>query len=78
MARALLVDRGMPKSLWLFTLHHAVQVCNYLPIMIEKNITTAFEQVHKSQPNLQVILYPIFSHRYFRRTRDNNRERLQF
>jgi hypothetical protein len=34
MARALLVDRGMPKSLWFFALRHAVQVCNYLPVTI--------------------------------------------
>jgi hypothetical protein len=78
MARALLVDRGMPKSLWLFALRHAVQLCNYLPVTSESNITTAFEQVHKSQPNFQAILYPIFSHGYFRRTRDTNHERLQF
>jgi hypothetical protein len=78
MARALLVDRGMPKSLWFFALRHAVQVCNYLPVMLEGKITTAFEQVHKSQPNFQAILYPIFSHGYFRCTRDSNRERLQF
>jgi hypothetical protein len=78
MARALLIDRGMPKSLWFFALHHTVQVCNYLPVMIEGNITTAFEKVHKSQPNFQAILYPIFSHGYFRHTRDRNLERLQF
>jgi hypothetical protein len=56
MAHALLVDRGMPNSLWFFALLHAVQVCNYLPVMIERNITTAFEKVHKSQPNFQAIL----------------------
>jgi hypothetical protein len=28
MARAVLVDRGMPKSLLLFALQHAVRVCN--------------------------------------------------
>jgi hypothetical protein len=77
-ARSLLVDRGMPKSLWFFALRHAVQVCNYLPVVIEGNITTAFEQVHKSQPNFQAILYPIFSHGYFHRTGDINRECLQF
>jgi hypothetical protein len=78
MDRDLLVDRGMPKSLWFFALRHAVQVCNYLPVMIEGNITTAFEQVHESQPNFQAILYHIFSHGYFRHTRDINHERLQF
>jgi hypothetical protein len=56
MARALLVDRGMHMSRLLFALRHTVQVCTYLPAMIEGNITTAFEQVHKSQPNFQAIL----------------------
>jgi hypothetical protein len=64
--------------LWLCALRHAVQVCNYLPVVIEGNITTAFEQVYKSQPNFQAILYPILSHGYFRRTRDSNCERLHF
>jgi hypothetical protein len=77
-ACALLVDRGMPKSLWFFALHHTVKVCHYLPVMIEGNITTAFEQVHKSQQNFQAIIYPLVIHGYFRRTRDSNLEHLQF
>jgi hypothetical protein len=46
--------------------------------MIEGNITTAFEQVHKSQPHFQAIMYPILNHGYFRRTRDSHGERIQF
>jgi hypothetical protein len=47
MARALLVDRVMFKSQWFFALRQAVQVCNYLPVMIEGNITTAFSQTFR-------------------------------
>jgi hypothetical protein len=68
----------MAKSLWFFARCHTDKVCNYLPIMIESNITTVFEQVHKSQPNFQAILYPISIHGYLCCTRDSYRERLQF
>jgi hypothetical protein len=76
MARAILVDRGMP--IWFFALRDAVQVCNYLPIMVDGNMTTSFELVHQCQPNYQAILYSIFSHGYLQRVRDGSRECLQF
>jgi hypothetical protein len=78
MASALLIERGMPKRLWIFTLFHAVQVCSYLPIMVDGSITTSLKLVHHCQPNYQAILYPIFSHGYFRRVQDDSRDRLQF
>jgi hypothetical protein len=78
MARALLVDQGMPKILWFFALHNAVQVCNYLPIMVDGSMTKFLELVHQCQPNYQAILYPIFSHGYFCRVRDGSRDRPKF
>jgi hypothetical protein len=78
MTHAILVDRDMPKSLWLFALRHTIQVYNYFSIMVDGIITTALEQVHQSQPKFQAIMYPIFNHGYFRHTRDSNRECLHF
>jgi hypothetical protein len=78
MDRALLVDHGMPKRLWFFALGHAVQVCNYLPIMVDGYMTTSFKLVHQCQPNYQAVMCPIFSHGYFRSVRDGSRDRLQF
>jgi hypothetical protein len=77
MSRAILVDRGIPKSLWLFALHHAVQLCNYVPIMVDGSMVTSFEPVHNRQPNYQAILYSIFCHRYFRRVIYGKHDRLQ-
>jgi hypothetical protein len=77
MSRAILVNCGMPKRIWFFALRRAVQVRNYLPIMVYGLMTTSFELVHRFQPNYQAILYPIFSHGYFRGVRDGSRDRLQ-
>jgi hypothetical protein len=64
-------------TLVFFALHHAVHLCNYLPIMIDGYMTTSFELIHQCQPNYQAILYPNFSHGYLRRVLDGSRDQLQ-
>jgi hypothetical protein len=76
MARDILFGHGMPKFSWSYALCHAVQVFNYLPIIVDGSMITSVELVHQCQPNYQAILYPIFSHGYVRIVRDGSRARL--
>jgi hypothetical protein len=46
--------------------------------MVDGSMTASFELVHQCQTNYQCILFPIFSHGYFRCVGDGSRDRVQF
>ena len=77
MARSWLLSNLMPTKLWFHALKRAAEVSNYLPIKIDNCLTSPFELVYKTKPDLR-NLFPLFSVGYIRRSRDATTNRLTF
>jgi hypothetical protein len=61
MARSWLSSAELPSSFWYYAVNRAAKVCNYFPFVLEDGtVTTPFELVHHSKPDLHV-LFKLFS-----------------
>ena len=78
MLRSWLLSNLMPtKFFWYHALKRAVEVSNYLPIKVNNKLTTPFEMVYKTKPDLR-NLFPMFSVGYIYCSRDATTNRLTF
>ena len=77
MSRSWLVSSLLPTKFWYHALKRAAEVSNYLPLTVNDTLTTPFELVYKTKPDLRNLL-PMFSVSYVRRSRDANTNRLTF
>jgi len=60
MARGWLSSAELPSTFWYYAVNRAAEVCNYFPYQLEDGIiTTPFDLVHHSKPDLHV-LFPLF------------------
>ena len=77
MSRSWLLSSLLPTKFWYHALKRAAEVSNYLPLTVNDTLTTPFELVYKTKPDLRNLL-PMFSVSYVRRSRDANTNRLTF
>ena len=78
MARSWLNSALLPSEFWFYAVQRAVQVSNYLPIRLRGQLTSPFEIVHHTKPDIR-SLFPLFSIAYIDKQQDNTtmRENLQ-
>jgi hypothetical protein len=56
MARSWLASAELPSTFWYFAVSRADEVCNYFPFILEDGtVTTPFELVHHTKPDLRVL-----------------------
>ena len=61
MARSWLSSAELLSSSWYYAVNRAAEVCNYFPFVLEDGtVTTPFELVHHSKPDL-CVLFKLFS-----------------
>ena len=77
MARSWLTANLLPPSYWWFAVKRATEVSNYFPVTKDGKLTTPFELVHKTKPNL-CLLFPLFSVAYVRKVKDGTTKRNKF
>ena len=63
MARSWLTAALLPSSFWFYAIKRAIEVSNYMPVNVKGMITTPFELVHHSKPDLHSLI-PLFSVSY--------------
>ena len=57
MARSWMASALLPTEFWWFAIKRAVEVSNYLPIKSNNIITTPFELVYGSKPDLRLLFH---------------------
>ena len=77
MSRSWLLSSLLPTQFWFHALKCAAEVSNYLPLTVNNHLTTPFELVYDTKPDLR-NLFPLFSVGYVRRSRDATTNRLTF
>ena len=77
MARAWVNQHLLPTDFWYHAIRRAVEVCNFFPVTANGVLTTPYELIYNTKPDLRNLI-PLFSIAYIRRTRDGDTDRTRF